>query len=395
MFYFSEVKKMKEGVMKRILAVVTMLFMLVGFGYAQQTIKIGGIFDVTGATGDVGAPYAEAVRDYIAYVNKHGGVNGKKIELIDVDYQYKIPQAVSAYKEMVSKGVIAILGWGTGDTEAMAPMIANDKIPYISASYSEHLVFEKTPYNFVGATTYSDQARLALKWIKDNWNDKSRNPKVALIYNDTGFGRSPIQDAEEFAKKIGVDIVDKQIVGLKDLDATTQLLNMQKKAPDFAIIQQTTMATSTILKDAKKLGLKTKFIGLNWTFSEKLLEQAGSAVEGYYAVMPFAFWHETNVKGVQFMHKVRKEVKGKEDAQPVNYTQGFIAAYLLVEALKKAGNNLTGENIKKVLESNTFDMMDLCAPISYKPNLRKPNISAKMYTVENGKIKPITGFLKY
>lgn len=381
--------------MKRILAVVTMLLMLASFGYAQQTIKIGGIFDITGGTGDVGAPYAEGARDYIAYVNKHGGINGKKIELIDVDYQYKIPQAVSAYKEMVSKGVIAILGWGTGDTEAMAPMIANDKIPYISASYSEHLVFDKTPYNFIGATTYSDQARLAIKWIKDNWKGKSRNPKIALIYNDTGFGRSPIQDAEEFAKKIGVDVVDKQIVGLKDLDATTQLLNMQKKEPDFAIIQQTTMATSTILKDAKKLGLKTKFIGLNWTFSEKLIEQAGAATEGFLAVMPFAFWHETNVKGVQFMHKVRKEVKGKDDAQPVNYTQGFIAAYLLVEALKKAGNNLTGENIKKVLESNTFDMMDLCAPISYKSELRKPNISAKLYTVEKGKIKPVTGFLKY
>jgi branched-chain amino acid transport system substrate-binding protein len=381
--------------MKRILAVVTMFLMLVSFGYAQQTIKIGGIFDVTGATGDVGAPYAEAVRDYIAYVNKHGGVNGKMIELIDVDYQYKIPQAVSAYKEMVSKGVVAILGWGTGDTEAMAPMIAKDKIPYISASYSEHLVFEKTPYNFVGGTTYSDQARLALKWIKDNWKDKSRAPKVALIYNDTGFGRSPIQDAEEFANKIGVEIVDKQIVGLKDLDATTQLLNMQKKAPDFAIIQQTTMATSTILKDAKKLGIKTKFIGLNWTFSEKLLEQAKDAVEGFYAVMPFAFWHETDIKGVQFMRKVRKEIKGNETPQPVNYTQGFIAAYLLVEALKKAGNDLTGENIKYVLEHNTFDMMDLCAPISYKPELRKPNISAKIYTVEKGKIKPITGFLKY
>lgn len=381
--------------MKRILAVVTMLLMLASVGYTQQTIKIGGIFDVTGATGDVGAPYAEGVRDYIAYVNKKGGVNGKKIELIDVDYQYKIPQAVSAYKEMVSKGVIAILGWGTGDTEAMAPMIANDKIPYLSASYSEHLVFDKTPYNFVCATTYSDQARLALKWIKDNWKDKTRNPKVALIYNDTGFGRSPIQDAEEFAKKIGIDIVDKQIVGLKDLDATTQLLNMQKKEPDFALIQQTTMATSTILKDAKKLGLKTKFIGLNWTLSEKLLEQAGDAAEGFMAVIPFAFWHETNLKGVKLMHEVRKEIKGKADPQPVNYTQGFLAAYLLVEALKKAGNNLTGENIKKVLESNTFDMLDLSAPISYKPELRKPNISAKLYIVEKGKIKPLTGYLKY
>ena len=93
-------------------------------------------------------------------------------------------------------------------------MIASNKIPYISASYSEHLVFDKTPYNFIGATTYSDQARLALQWIKDNWKDKSRAPRVALIYNDTGFGRSPIQDAEDFAKKIGVEIVDKEIVGL-------------------------------------------------------------------------------------------------------------------------------------------------------------------------------------
>ena len=381
--------------MKRLLTVVLAIFLLTGVGYAQQTIKVGGIFDLTGGTGDVGGPYALAVRDYINYINKQGGVNGKKIELIDTDYAYKIPQAVSAYKEMQSKGVIAILGWGTGDTEAMAPMIARDKIPYLSASYSEHLVFDKTPYNFITATSYSDQTRLALKWIKDTWKDKSRAPRVALLYSDTGFGRSPIQDAEAFAKKIGVEIADKQIIGLQDLDATTQLLNMQKKNIDFAINQHTTMATSTILKDAKKLGLKTKFIGLNWTFSEKLVQMAGEAAEGFMAPMPFAFWHETKVPGVQFMHKVRKEMTGKEDAQPVNYTQGFIGAHLLVEALKKAGANPTGAGLKKVLESNRFDMLGLSADIAYKPELRKPNVSAKMYIIKQGKIEPLTDFLKY
>ena len=381
--------------MKKILTIVCAVLMLSGIGYAQQTIKIGGIFDLTGGTGDVGAPYAVAARDYINYVNKHGGVNGKKIELIDTDYAYKIPQAVSAYKDQASKGVIAILGWGTGDTEAMAPMIAKDKIPYISASYSEHLVFDKTPYNFIAGTTYSDQARLALKWILDTWKDKSRAPRVALLYNDSGFGLSPIKDAEDYAKKIGVEIVDKEIIGLRDLDATTQLLNMQKKNPDFAINQHTLMATATILKDARKLGLKNKFIGLNWTFSEKLIEMAGDAAEGFMAPMPFAFWTETKLKGVQFMHKVRKEMSGKDDPQPVNYTQGFISGYLLVEALKKAGNNLTGENIKKVLESNTFDMMGLSADIAYRPELRKPNLSAKMYIIKKGKVEPLTGFLKY
>ncbi len=381
--------------MKKILLAALSFLLISGVSYAQQTIKVGGLFDITGATGDVGAPYANAAREYIKYVNKHGGVNGKQIELIDVDYAYKIPQAVSAYKEMTSKGTIAILGWGTGDTEAMAPMVAKDKIPYISASYSEHLVFDKTPYNFVGGATYSDQARLALQWIKDTWKDKSRAPRVALLYNDTGFGRSPIQDAEDFAKKIGVEIVDKEIIGLRDLDATTQLLNMQKKSPDYAINQHTLMATSTILKDAKKLGLTTKFIGLNWTFSETLIKMAGDAANGFMAPMPFAFWSETNVKGVQLMHKVHKEIAGNEEPQPVNYTQGFVSTYLLIEALKKAGANLTGENIKKILEANKFDMMGLSADIAYKAEMRKPNISAKMYIIEAGKIKPISGFLKY
>jgi len=381
--------------MKKILLVALSFLLLSGVSYAQQTIKIGGIFDITGATGDVGTPYAQAAREYIKYVNSHGGVNGKQIDLIDVDYAYKIPQAVSAYKEMTSKGAIAILGWGTGDTEAMAPMVAKDKIPYISASYSEHLVFDKTPYNFIAGTSYSDQARLALQWIKDTWKDKSRAPKVALLYNDTGFGRSPIQDAEDFAKKIGVEIVDKEIIGLRDLDATTQLLNMQKKNADYAINQHTLMATATIVKDAKKLGLKTKFIGLNWAFSETLIKMAGDAANGFMAPLPFALWTETNLKGVQLMHKVHKEISGNDDAQPVNYTQGFISAYLLVEALKKAGTNLTGENIKNVLETNKFDMMGLSADFAYKAEMRKPNISAKMYVIKNGKIEPLTGYLKY
>lgn len=385
----------KSLLMKKFLSAVLLFLLLGGTGYAQPSIKIGAIFDITGITGDVGVPYAEGVREYIKYVNKHGGVHGKKIEFIAFDYAYKVPEAISAYKEMTSKGVIAIIGWGTDDTEALAPMVAKDKIPYISASYSEQLVFNKTPYNFIGATTYSDQARLVLQWIKDTWKDKNRAPKVALLYNNTGFGLSPVHDAEVFAKKIGVEIVDQEIIGLQDLDATSQLLHMQKKGADYAINQHTLIATATILKDAKKLGLKTKFIGLVWGFSEKLIPLAGDAAEGFMAPMPIAFWTETNLKGVQFMHKVHKEITGKDDARPVNYTQGFINAYLLVEALKKAGANLTGENIKKVLESNKFEMMGLSADIAYKPNMRKPNLSAKMYIIKKGKIKPLTGYLRY
>src|SRR4051812_49438960 len=69
---------------------------------AQQEIKVGGIFDLTGITSDVGKPYAQGVRDGVAWTNENGGINGKKIPLIDVDYGYKIPQAGAGHKRQAS-----------------------------------------------------------------------------------------------------------------------------------------------------------------------------------------------------------------------------------------------------------------------------------------------------
>src|SRR3954465_7184378 len=83
-------------------------------------IKVGGLFDLTGVTSDVGKSFAQGVRDGVAWTNENGGINGKKIHLFDTDYGYKIPEAVSAYKRMTGDDkVIMINGWGTGDTEAL------------------------------------------------------------------------------------------------------------------------------------------------------------------------------------------------------------------------------------------------------------------------------------
>ena len=163
--------------MRRTVVIVLAMMLTVGVtftAHAVRDIPIGGIFDVTGATGDVGKEYAMAIKDYIKYVNENGGINGRKIKLHDVDYQYKIPQAIAAYKKMKARNkIIAVMGWGTGDTEAMAPMMTKDKIPYLSASYSEHLTdAKKFPYNFITAMSYSDQAGVAMAFIKKNWKGK-------------------------------------------------------------------------------------------------------------------------------------------------------------------------------------------------------------------------------
>ena len=111
-----------------------------GGGGGGEPIKVGAIFDLTGATGDVGTPYSEGVKGYVEWLNANGGVEGRPIELISADYAYKVDVAEQLYTQYVSEGVVAFMGWGTGDTEAMRTKIAEDKIPFMSASYSAALL---------------------------------------------------------------------------------------------------------------------------------------------------------------------------------------------------------------------------------------------------------------
>src|SRR5215813_8837241 len=109
-----------------------------------QTIKIGNLVDLTGPTSDQGKDIAQGRNDATQYINEKGGVNGRKLELVSVEYGFQPPRAVAAYKKFVQDDkVLLVLGYGTPDTEALRPFITKDKVPYISGSYSGHLTDPK------------------------------------------------------------------------------------------------------------------------------------------------------------------------------------------------------------------------------------------------------------
>ncbi len=150
-----------------------------------EEVKVGSLNDMTGATSDVGKDYALGIAEAIHYINETGGINGKQIKLYQFDYGYRIPEALTKYNLFKQLKCVAILGWGTGDTEALAPSVARDKIPYVSASYSGHLCdTSKTPYNLFFATDYSTQVRgLMTAWFDKKWPKNpdygKRKPRIA------------------------------------------------------------------------------------------------------------------------------------------------------------------------------------------------------------------------
>ena len=357
--------------------------------FGQGEIKVGGIFDLTGITSDVGKPFAQGVRDAVQSVNDGGGINGKRIRLVEVDYGYKIPEAVAAYKRLTGdEKVIMINGWGTGDTEALKDFVNRDKIPYISASFSGHLTDpSKTPYNFFVAPSYSDQLRAWLSWVKEDWKDKSRSPKVAFFYGDNAYGKAPIEAGRRFCKENGIDLVDEEIVPGAFQDATSQLLNMKKKEADYAYINVTTTGVSTILKDAKKLGLNTKFGSNPYGFSEALPAVAKDAAEGVTGVMPHVPFGE-RVPGMQRVTDYHLK-HHPSDTHDALYVRGWSYVLVWSEALKRADKDkaLNGEGVKKALEGlRDFDLGGLTSNVTYSPTDHRPATKTPIYMIKGGKL---------
>ena len=353
---------------------------------AQNVIKLGNLVDMTGPTADQGKDIAKARNDAVHYFNEKGGVHGKKLELISVEYGFQPPRAVAAYKKFVEQDkVLLVLGYGTPDTEALRPFITKDKIPYLSGSYSGHLTDPKqTPYNFPGGVDYSSQIRIFLNYVKETWKE-SRKAKVAFIYADNAYGRAPIEVGRAYAKEIGVDLVDEQIVPTSFTDATSQLLTMKGKDPDFAYINTNTQWVPVILKDSYKLGLKTKYFINNYGIDERTPKLAGDSAEGVMGIQDVAYWGE-NVPGMKTLMEVHnKNHPGETPNSP--YMRGWLWVMLTVEALKRAGPNADGEAIKKAFESfKELDTWGLTPPFTYTSEDHRPTTRARIVQVNGGKV---------
>ena len=360
----------------------------------KEPIKLGALFDLTGATADVGVPHAEGVRAYIGYINSKGGVNGRPIQLVEVDYAYKVPNAVEAYKKLVEQDkVVAMFGWGTGDTEALKEFISRDKIPFTSGSFAESLANPaQTPYNFLVAPTYSQAARIGLDWAKS----KKADAKVAMVYNDTAYGKSPLEDAKAYARKIGLTWVGEVVVDLTAADATTQVLELQRLGAEYVLIQETTNATAVTLKSAQKQGLlgKIQFIGLQYSTDENLVKAADTAAEGFVGIPAFAFPYEEMAARAEITEYLRTKNETLESKNQ-KWIQGWAFGKIMVEGVRRAGDTVTGESIKAALETfKDFDLGGLGSPLTFTATDHAGAKKARVYQVKAGKWQPITDWLE-
>src|SRR4030066_2188485 len=289
----------------RILAIILTLF-IGGLGASlvlAQEVRLGALQDLTGPTSDVGKGEAVGVRAAVQYYNDKGGINGKPIKLFQYDYGYKLPQTITTYKRFkdVDK-VVMILGWGTPDSEGLAPTITADKIPFLTSSFSAHLCDpKKTPYNFVYGADYSTNARGAITyWFEEVWKkdpkwralrEKGEKPKfVCFMDTASPYATAPIKAIKDQAAILGLEVGPDASISLTALDTKSQVIAAKGFEANLVWHGNTTMSVSAAIKDGYALGLGADHIINNWGFDENLVKLGGPAVEGAMGLIACALF---------------------------------------------------------------------------------------------------------
>jgi branched-chain amino acid transport system substrate-binding protein len=347
--------------MKRSMLTAGIVAATLGFAtaaQAQESVFVGHLADYTGATAFVGKFYGPGVADALKYINQTGGIDGTKVEFETLDYAYKVPQAIAAYKKWTSRNnMVAMQGWGTGDTEALISFVAKDQVPVWSASYSGHLTdptgknpkTEKpAPYNFFYGPSYSDGCRALVQWAAKDAKDRGiANPKFVHTGDNHPYPNAPKQACAEYAAELGFEVVPPVVVPLAPGDFKAQCLTIKESGAQYAFVGNLGGSVVSLLKSCATVGTDVQFMANIWGGDYLTIK----AAEAKNYVFPSAspFW-DADAPGMELVREIYENGDVDKSQKPTHhYIRGICSVYYMKEAMEwaKANGGITGENIKK------------------------------------------------
>lgn len=379
---------------KRLLLGAAVLLAGGGAAQAGDKIPVGHMADYTGATSSVGKIYGQGVADAMAYINKHGGIDGSDLAFETVDYSYEVPRAIATYKKWTGEDkVVTIQGWGTGDTEALVSFVAKDQIPYFSGSYSGHLTdpngktAKAAPYNFFYGPSYSDGCRALVDWAAEDWKKKggTGKPKFVHMGDNHPYPNAPKAACAAFAKDKGFEVLEPIQYSLKPGDFKAQCLSLKDSGANYAYLANTAGSTISLLKSCETVGVTTQFMGNVWGIDESSMKAAGDAADGMVWVVGAATWQD-DAPGMTLVREISKmsDPTGNE-YRPVHYMRAVCSVFYMKEAMQiaqKAGK-VTGEAVKKAMYQKKdwvpAGLEGVCLPSTWSPDDHRGTTEVMVY----------------
>jgi branched-chain amino acid transport system substrate-binding protein len=323
----------------------------------SETIKVGVNYELSGDVAAYGTTAKDAILLAFDEINEAGGVLGKKIEAVVLDNKSDATEALSVATKLVTQEkVVAHLGPATtGATLNTIPVITEYKVPLItnSATHPDITVDPQTnkTREFVFRTCFIDppQAIVGAEFAVKELGVK----KVAVYYDNTNdYSKGLYKVFKEHVTALGGEVVAEEGYVESDLEFRPTLTKFKQSGAELIYIPGYYEKVAKIVSQARELGIDVPFLGADGWDSPDLVEVAGpEALNNTYFTNHYS--PQDPSEKVQNFVNAYKERYG---SIPASFSAtAYDAAYLLADAIKRAGSTDTEAITKALAETKDFD----------------------------------------
>jgi ABC-type branched-subunit amino acid transport system substrate-binding protein len=322
-------------------------------GVTKTTVLIGSHQPLTGPAAPGYSEIAPAAKAFFSYLNDHGGVNGRKINLIYKDDGYNPTKTVTVVKQLVLQNKVFAIwgGLGTPTHTKVVDYLNASKVPdlFVSSGCPCWDDGSAHPYTFGWQPNYTIEGKILGQYIKAHFAGQP----VAVLYQDDDFGQGGLAG-------IQAELPAGQIVSKQAYQSGTTTLAPQVtaiKASKAKVLVQFTVPIYTAIAELTSftLGYKPQLVvsnvGIDPTTVAGLLKSVSKGkasgtglIEGAITDGYLPSTADTSNPWIQLFQKIHDQYD-KQAPFDGNVEYGMANAYTLVQALQAAGKNLTRQAI--------------------------------------------------
>jgi branched-chain amino acid transport system substrate-binding protein len=247
--------------------------------WAQADIKIGYNGDMSASgSADFGVSALSGARQAAEEINAAGGVLGRKLVIVARDDVGSPPKSIQNANELVdNEKVVAMLGGvNSGNMLAWLHIVQQKKVPTISPSATATEItnrYSKEPANYIFRVSMRDLDQITL--LAAYAARATKNKKVAIIADTTGYGQQGAKDAAHVLGLYGITPVANEKFGPKDTDMSSQLNKIKAAGADTVIVYALADANGHLMRSQEKINYFPVTLGSWANLSPPFLRIAG------------------------------------------------------------------------------------------------------------------------
>jgi branched-chain amino acid transport system substrate-binding protein len=336
-------------------------------GASDTEIKIGQTVPFSGPASAY-ATIGKAQAAYFNMINEQGGVNGRKINLIQYDDAYSPPKAVEQVRKLVESDEVLLTFQiiGTPSNAAVQKYLNGKKVPQMFAATgaSKFTDPKNFPWTMGFNPNYFVEGRIYGQYIIKNYP----NAKVGVLYQNDDLGKDYLNGIKAgLGDKAATMIVGEASYETSDPTIDSQILKLKSAGADLLFSASTPKFAAQAIKKNAEIGwAPVHILDINATSVGAVMQPAGlEASKGVISVNygkdpSDPTWKDDAglKKYFDFMAKYYPD----GDKNSSFNTYGFSTAQLMVYVLKQCGDDLTRENVLKQASSLKNVQLDLALP---------------------------------